>query len=56
MEMAYTKEEIAKAVAKTVKANNMVRGLIKILAYWGEEAIIQLVLESKLDLAIFAIP
>ena len=56
MEMAYTKEEIAKAVAKTVKANNMARGLIKILAYWGEEAIIQLVLESKLDLAIFAIP
>ena len=56
MEMAYTKEEIAEAVAKTVKANKMVRGLIKILAYWGEEAIIQLVLESKLDLAIFAIP
>ena len=56
MEMAYTKEEIAEAVARTVKANKMVRGLIKILAYWGEEAIIQLVLESKLDLAIFAIP
>jgi branched-chain amino acid aminotransferase len=56
MEMAYTKKEIAEAVAKTVKANNMVQGLIKILAYWGEEAIIQLVLESKLDLAIFAIP
>ena len=56
MEMAYTKEEIAKAVAKTVKANAMDRGLIKIMAYWGEEAVIQLVLESKLDLAIFAIP
>jgi branched-chain amino acid aminotransferase len=56
MEMAYTKEEIAKAVAETVKANAMNRGLIKIMAYWGEEAVIQLVLESKLDLAIFAVP
>ena len=26
------------------------------LAYWGEEAIINLVLDSKLDLAIFTIP
>jgi branched-chain amino acid aminotransferase len=56
MEMAYTKEEIARAVAKTVKANNISRGLIKIMAYWGEEAVIHLVLDSKLDLAIFAIP
>ncbi|MBP1739654.1 MAG: branched-chain amino acid aminotransferase [Deltaproteobacteria bacterium] len=56
MKMAYSREEIAEAVSKTVRANNMGRGLIKILAYWGEEAIIQLVLESKLDLAIFAIP
>lgn len=56
MEMAYTKEEIAKAVSKTVRANEVGRGLIKILAYWGEEAVIQLVLDSKLDLAIFAIP
>jgi branched-chain amino acid aminotransferase len=55
MKMAYTKQEIAKAVAKTVRANKMGRGLIKMLAYWGEEAVIQLVLESKLDLAIFAI-
>jgi branched-chain amino acid aminotransferase len=55
MKMAYTKEEIAKAVAKTVRANKMGRGLIKMLAYWGEEAVIQLVLDSKLDLAIFAI-
>jgi branched-chain amino acid aminotransferase len=56
MEMAYTTDEIVDAVAETVKANNMGNGLIKILAYWSEEAIIQLVLESKLDLAIFAIP
>ncbi len=56
MEMAYSTEEIVSAVAETVKANSMERGLIKILAYWGEEAIINLVLDSKLDLAIFAIP
>ena len=56
MEMAFTTEEIVDAVARTVKANRMGRGLIKILAYWGEEAVIQLVPESKLDLAIFAIP
>ena len=56
MEMAYSTEEIVRAVAKTVKANDIGRGLIKMMAYWGEEAIIDLVLESKLDLAIFAIP
>jgi branched-chain amino acid aminotransferase len=56
MEMAYTTEEIIDAVAQTVKVNNMGRGLIKILVYWGEEAVIKLVLESKLDMAIFAIP
>ena len=56
MEMAYSTDEIARAVAETVKTNDLGRGLIKMLAYWGEEAIIDLVLESKLDLAIFAIP
>ena len=56
MQMAYTTEEIVDAVTQTVKANKMGRGLIKILAYWGAEAVIQLVLDAKLDLAIFAIP
>ena len=56
MKMAYSTDEIARAVAETVKTNDLGRGLIKMLAYWGEEAIIDLVLESKLDLAIFAIP
>jgi branched-chain amino acid aminotransferase len=56
MEMAYTNEDIAKAVSEVVRANRMGRGLIKILGYWGEEAIIRLVLDSKLDLAVFAIP
>jgi len=56
MELAYSTEEIIAAVKSTVAANNLGRGLIKMLAYWGEEAIINLVLDSKLDLAVFAIP
>ncbi len=56
MEIAYSTEEIIDAVTETVRANDIGRGLVKILAYWGEEAIIRLVLESKLDVAIFAVP
>jgi branched-chain amino acid aminotransferase len=56
MELAYSAEEIMEAAKATVQANSLGRGLIKILAYWGEEAITKLVLESKLDLAVFAIP
>ena len=56
MEIAYSTEEIMDAATETVRANDIGRGLVKILAYWGEEAIIKLVLESKLDVAIFAVP
>jgi branched-chain amino acid aminotransferase len=56
MELAYSTDEIIDAVTETVKANGIGRGLVKILAYWGEEAIIRLVLDSKLDMAIFAVP
>lgn len=56
MEMSCTEEEIAAAVAQTVRVNHLGRGIIKIMAYWSEEAVIQLVLESKLDVAVFAIP
>ena len=56
MELAHSTEEIIAGVKATVNANNLGRGLIKILAYWGKEAVINLVLDSKLDLAIFAIP
>jgi len=56
MEMAYTKEEIVDAVREIVRLNNINRGLIKILAYYGEEAVISLVLDSKLDLAVCGIP
>ena len=56
MDMAYSMDDIADAVKETVKKNQMEQGVIKILAYWGEEAVIQLVLDSKLDLAIFTVP
>ncbi len=56
MQMAYTSEDIIEAAKLAVKTNQLGRGLVKMLAYWGEEAIINLVLDSKLDLAIFTIP
>jgi len=56
MELAYSLEEITEAVKATVKANRIERGIVKILAFWGEESIIQLILDSKLDVAVFAIP
>jgi branched-chain amino acid aminotransferase len=56
MEMAYSAEQIVEAVKATVNANHLGRGIVKMLAYWGEEAVIKLVLDSKLDLAIFTIP
>ena len=56
MEMAYDEAQIAAAVAETVHANGIGRGLIKVMAYWGEEAIVQMVLDKPLDVAVFAIP
>jgi branched-chain amino acid aminotransferase len=56
MKLAYSTEEIIEAVKATVKANRIGRGIIKILAFWGEEAFINLVLDSRLDVAVFAIP
>jgi len=56
MELGYSTDEIIDGVIQTVKANDIGRGLVKILAYWGEEAIIRLVLDAKLDMAIFAVP
>jgi branched-chain amino acid aminotransferase len=56
MEIPYTPDELAAAVAETVKVNNLGRGLIKLMAFWGEEAVIKLVLDDKLDVAIFPVP
>ena len=56
MEIPYTPDELSEAVAETVRANNLGRGVIKLMAFWGEEAVIKLVLEGKLDVAIFPVP
>ena len=56
MEMNYFVDTIAEAVAETVIRNDIGRGVVKIVAYWGEEAVIRLLPRSKPDLAIFAIP
>ena len=56
MKLAYSAEEILAACKTMVKVNGLGRGLVKILAYWGEEAYVDLVLESPLDLAVFTIP
>lgn len=55
MELKFSLEEIAKAVSDITSVNKSERGIVKIVAYWGEEAIIDLVLQSKLDVAIFTI-
>jgi branched-chain amino acid aminotransferase len=55
MEMRYSAETIANAVAETVLRNGVGRGVVKIMAYWGEEAVVRLLPQSKPDLAIFAI-
>jgi len=39
-----------------LKINGVERGLVKIMAYWSELAVIHLVLYSRLDVAIFAVP
>lgn len=56
MEMAYNGDQLTEAVRESVRANNIGRGLIKILAYYGEQAVISLVLDSTLDVAVCAVP
>ena len=56
MELAYSTEQIIEAVKVVVEANSVDWGLVKILAYWGAEAVSGLVPTEKLDMAVFAIP
>lgn len=56
MEINYSMEALTEAIKLTVKENGQKRGLVKILAYWGQEAVIKLVLDVPLDIAIFSIP
>jgi branched-chain amino acid aminotransferase len=56
MELSCTMEELVVGVSEVVAANGLGRGLVKILAYWGAEAVIDLVPRVPLDVAIFALP
>jgi len=56
MEIAYSKGQMIEAVVHSVNANSVSRGLVKIMAYYGEQAVTSLVLGSKLDVAVCAVP
>ncbi len=56
MEIAFSSAEIKQGVARMCEINRITRSLIKVIGYWGEEAVINLVLRSPLDIAIFTIP
>jgi branched-chain amino acid aminotransferase len=55
MQLGFSTETIVDAIKAVVRENQLERGLVKILAYWGEEAVIQLVLDAPLDVAIFPV-
>ena len=55
MELTYSPDEIFEAVKTTVNNNQLGRGIVKIFAYWGQEAVVDLVLDAKLDVAVFTI-
>ncbi|MCB2147330.1 MAG: aminotransferase class IV [Deltaproteobacteria bacterium] len=55
MHLAHSPSEIAEAVKQTVTANTMANGYIKVMAYYSEISLGNLVPEGNLDLAIFAL-
>jgi len=56
MKIGYTREELREAVAQVVSANDISRGIVKLMGYYSEETIVDLVMESNLDIAVLAIP
>jgi branched-chain amino acid aminotransferase len=56
MRIGPSRVALEEAVAQTVRENGIRRGLVKMMAYWGEVAVISLLLDAKLDVAIFGIP
>ncbi len=56
MEMAYDEKQLTQAVVQSVAANRISRGLIKLMAFYGEQAVISLIPNSKLDVAVCGIP
>lgn len=55
MEIVQSKQEIIRAVAETVRANNLDQGFVKIVGFLGEETFVITVPDPKLELSIFAI-
>jgi branched-chain amino acid aminotransferase len=55
MDIVQSREELEKAVAQVVYANQIQRGYVKIIAYYGQEAFTTLVPDAKLDMSIFAL-
>lgn len=56
MELSCTFDELTHGVKEVVAANGVGRGLVKIMAYWSGESVIDLVPRVPLDVAVFAIP
>jgi branched-chain amino acid aminotransferase len=56
MELVQSKEEILRAVVKTVKVNRIQEGFVKIVGYYSEETFFVSVSNRRLDLSIFVIP
>ncbi len=56
MKAGFSFDQISAAVADVCEANRIKRGMVKIMGYWSEEAIINLVLDSALDIAVFTVP
>lgn len=56
MTLPYSREALIQGIKTAVAENRFGRGVVKILAYWGAEAVVQLVLDAPLDVAIFTIP
>jgi branched-chain amino acid aminotransferase len=56
MNISQSAAEIKKGVIEAVRSNGIEAGWVKIMAYYSEEALASLVLQSDLDLSIFAGP
>ena len=53
MRVSWSKEELKQAALETIKENQVRQGLVKILAYWAEEAVLKLVPDAPLSVDIF---
>lgn len=56
MKAGFSFDQISQAVAQVCQANGIQRGIVKIMGYWSEEAVINLLLDSPLDIAVFMVP